>query len=189
LTIPLLLYYADSLGMLLMADFPNFGEGGDTPWAGSGSKPCCAKAIQRDFNHPSIFSWCIFNETWGFGGQLEFVKLIHPAPPETSGRKEVCQESRNRRSRIANLGAYPWVRSMWELAKRLDPTRLIEDMSVVHWEHLDYYGHTDTDINSWHFYISDYEKAKEHIQKGRAVHLFRFRDSITCPDSSTKASR
>jgi hypothetical protein len=54
---------------------------------------------------------------------------------------------------------------MWELAKKLDPTRLIEDMSVVHWEHLDYYGHTDTDINSWHFYISDYEKAKEHIQK------------------------
>ena len=26
----MLLYYADTLGMLLMCDFPNFGEGGDT---------------------------------------------------------------------------------------------------------------------------------------------------------------
>lgn len=54
---------------------------------------------------------------------------------------------------------------MWELAKKLDPTRLIEDMSVVHWEHLDYYAHGDTDINSWHFYIDEYGKAKEHIAK------------------------
>jgi len=38
-------------------------------------------------------------------------------------------------------------------------------MSVVHWEHLEYYLHGDTDINSWHFYISDYEKAKTHIEK------------------------
>ena len=33
-------------------------------------------AIERDFNHPSIFAWCLFNETWGFGGQVEFVKLF-----------------------------------------------------------------------------------------------------------------
>ena len=38
-------------------------------------------------------------------------------------------------------------------------------MSVCHWEHLDYYLHCDTDINSWHFYLSDYEKAKAHIDK------------------------
>ena len=44
---------------------------------------------------------------------------------------------------------------MWELAKKLDPTRLVEDMSVVHCEHLDYYGHTETDLNSWHFYTAD----------------------------------
>jgi hypothetical protein len=54
---------------------------------------------------------------------------------------------------------------MWELAKQLDPTRLVEDMSVCHWEHLEYYLHCDTDINSWHFYINDYEKAKAHIDK------------------------
>jgi len=38
-------------------------------------------------------------------------------------------------------------------------------MSVCHWDHLDYYLHCDTDINSWHFYISDYAKAKAHIEK------------------------
>src|ERR1043166_4773428 len=38
-------------------------------------------------------------------------------------------------------------------------------MSVCHWDHLEYYLHCDTDINSWHFYISDYNKAKEHIKK------------------------
>ena len=54
---------------------------------------------------------------------------------------------------------------MWELAKKLDPTRLVEDMSVCHWEHLEYYLHCDTDINSWHFYINDYGKAKAHIDK------------------------
>ncbi len=38
-------------------------------------------------------------------------------------------------------------------------------MSVCHWDHLDYFAHTETDINSWHFYINDYAKAKEHIRK------------------------
>src|SRR5687767_11553184 len=54
---------------------------------------------------------------------------------------------------------------MWEVAKTLDGTRLIEDMSVVVWEHLTAYGHVDTDINSWHFYIDDYERAKAHIEQ------------------------
>ena len=53
---------------------------------------------------------------------------------------------------------------MWVLAKSLDSTRLIEDMSVVVWEHLQSYGHVDTDINSWHFYLDDYAKAKTHIE-------------------------
>ena len=58
-----------------------------------------------------------------------------------------------------------WVQEMWELAKQLDPTRMVEDMSVCHWDHLEYYLHCDTDINSWHFYISDYQKAKAQIDK------------------------
>lgn len=61
------------------------------------------------------------------------------------------------------MATHVWVQAMWELTKKLDPTRLVEDMSVCHWQHLDYYAHGDTDINAWHFYIDDYQRAKEHI--------------------------
>ncbi|MBI4558291.1 MAG: hypothetical protein HY706_11975 [Candidatus Hydrogenedentes bacterium] len=50
-----------------------------------------------------------------------------------------------------------WVRDMYLLAKQLDPTRLVEDNSACN------YDHTVTDINSWHFYMDDYEHARRHI--------------------------
>jgi len=183
---PLLLYYADKMGMLLMADIPNFGEGGDTPLGRRRFETMMREAIERDFNHPSIFAWCIFNETWGFGGQVEFADLIKSVDPRNRLRSQsraarpasvsaqgvgatatatLAAAPQSTRAKLANLGSHAWVQSMWELAKKLDPTRLIEDMSVVHWEHLDYYAHGDTDINSWHFYIDEYEKAREHIAK------------------------
>jgi len=190
---PLLLYYADTMGIFLMADLPNFGEGGNTSVGQERFERMMREAIKRDFNHPSIIAWCMFNETWGFGGQEEFVKLIHPARPKTPSDfteletpEEVIPpasttmvqaadatavealksvETAAKRSKLANLPAHAWVQKMWELGKKLDPTRLVEDMSVCHWEHLDYYAHGDTDINSWHFYINDYKRAKEHITK------------------------
>ena len=113
------------------------------------------RAIERDFNHPAVIAWCMFNETWGFGGQVELVKLFGPQEP---GNGEGPKK-------LANQDALKWVQQTWELAKSLDPTRLIEDMSVVFWEHLDYYAHGDTDINSWHFYVNDYTRAREHIEK------------------------
>jgi hypothetical protein len=185
---PLLLYYADSIGIMLMADFPNFGEGGNTPLGRRRFEEMMRAAIRRDFNHPSIIAWCVFNETWGFGGQAEFVKLfpdlkkkifkfktpvapgaVSAADPAIANQtnldaeKAIAQTPEKKRE--ANLAAHAWVQSTWEMAKKLDPTRLVEDMSVVHWEHLEFYAHGDTDINSWHFYIDDYFRAKEHIQK------------------------
>ncbi|MDX1952795.1 MAG: glycoside hydrolase family 2 [Verrucomicrobiota bacterium] len=189
---PLLLYYADTMGMLIMADFPNFGEGGDTPLGRQRYETMMRAAIKRDFNHPSIFAWCLFNETWGFGGQVEFVKLFsgdpagvaegNPPPAAISGvsglvTQKTTEEAKTKaegqdeadaavtKVKLSNQSSHSWVQRMWELAKKLDTTRLIEDMSVVHWEHLDYYAHGDTDINSWHFYMHDYSKAKEHIEK------------------------
>lgn len=157
---PLLLYYADTMGILLMADFPNFGEGGDTPLGRRRFEEMMRLAIQRDYNHPSIIAWCLFNETWGFGGQAEFVKLINPDPDAVplpvlgnEGKKPL----------LANQQSWTWVEAMWNLAKSLDPTRLVEDMSVVAWEHLEYYAHGSTDINSWHFYTDNYERARLHI--------------------------
>jgi Glycosyl hydrolases family 2, sugar binding domain/Glycosyl hydrolases family 2, TIM barrel domain/Glycosyl hydrolases family 2 len=157
---PLVLYYADTIGILLMADFPNFGEGGDTPIGRGRYETMMRQAIARDFNHPSIVAWCLFNETWGFGGQTEFVKLINPSPPKTV----VMTKAESVSKQLTSETAYAWVQSMWRLAKTLDPTRLVEDMSVVAWDHLKYYGHGDTDVNSWHFYTSDYEKARRQIE-------------------------
>ena len=176
---PLFLYYADTMGVLLMCDFPNFGEGGDTAAGRKRYEEMMRAAINRDFNHPSIFAWCLFNETWGFGGQVEFVKLFSKDPRDqtpiaataAAGVSALASEAKDAaeaattRVKMSNTSSHAFVQTMWELAKKLDPSRLIEDMSVVHWEHLDYYAHGDTDINSWHFYMHDYEKAKEHIEK------------------------
>lgn len=150
---PLLLYYADTIGMLLMQDFPNFGEGGDTPLGRGRFEEMMRLGIQRDFNHPSIIAWCLFNESWGFGGQNEIMKWFTPSPEE---EEPVAKK-------FANLSSFPWIHQAWLMAKSLDPTRLVEDMSVVPWDHLDAYGHVETDINSWHFYINDYESARVHI--------------------------
>lgn len=171
---PLVYHFADHMGILLMADFPNFGEGGDTPLGRRRFETMLREAIDRDYNHPSIIAWCLFNETWGFGGQTSFADKLHapaaqqPAPGEIS-LQDTALVAATATKAVATPPDMPraqdWVQSMWELAKQLDPTRLVEDMSVCHWEHLEYYLHCDTDINSWHFYINDYEKAKAHIQK------------------------
>ncbi|RKU37381.1 glycoside hydrolase family 2 [Candidatus Poribacteria bacterium] len=124
---PRLYYWADKLGMLFMCDIPNFGS--YTEKAQARFVETLRGNIARDYNHPSIISWCNFNETWGLGGR-EYKEM-----PE---RQE-------------------WVREMYHLAKSLDETRLIEDNSPC------LYDHVETDINSWHFYINDYEQAKEHI--------------------------
>jgi hypothetical protein len=167
---PLLYYWADQLGMLLMADFPNFGEGGDTPLGRTRFEQMVREGIERDFNHPSIFAWCLFNETWGFGGQSSFADQLHAIVPGKASAESAppVAVKKKRPAMGARPGMSPpqaWVQDMWELAKELDPTRLVEDMSVCHWEHLEYYLHCDTDINSWHFYINDYEKAKAHVDK------------------------
>jgi len=154
---PLLLHEADLAGMLLMTDFPNFGEGGNTELGRQRFEKMMRAAIARDINHPSIIAWCLFNETWGFGGQADFIGLINPANPA------MAAEARQPGAKIVNTAAWKWIDEIWNIAKSLDPTRLIEDMSVVAWDHLQSYGHGDTDINSWHFYTNDYAYARKHI--------------------------
>ena len=125
---PRLLYWADRLGFLLQCDMPCFLDYTDSArirWENT-----MREVIARDFNHPAIFSWCLFNETWG---------LDHPGR-YTKDRQE-------------------WVRSMVREAKRLDPTRLVEDNSPCNLDHV------ETDLNTWHFYINDYRRARRHIRE------------------------
>ncbi|MGM0493013.1 MAG: glycoside hydrolase family 2 protein [Armatimonadota bacterium] len=124
-------YWADRCGVLLMCDMPGFGYDGYSEIAKQRWERNAWGQIERDFNHPSIFAWCLFNETWGLGG-----------------RDYADNDERQR-----------WVRECYETAKRLDPTRLIEDNSPC------LNDHVVTDINSWHFYINDYEQAREHVEE------------------------
>ncbi|MFQ6133433.1 MAG: glycoside hydrolase family 2 protein [Armatimonadota bacterium] len=126
---PRLLYWADRLGVMLMCDLPNWGHDGPTDLTKRRYEEMLRAAIERDYNHPSIVAWCLFNETWGLGRDYK--------------------ENRN---------SQDFVRDMYRLAKELDTTRLVEDNSPCR------YDHVMTDINSWHFYINDYQKARDHIR-------------------------
>ena len=128
--IPRKLFWADKLGLLVMADLPNSWGEPDKKMQAEASYTL-KEMIKRDFNHPSIFSWVIFNETWGLRTKQldENGKSYNAYLPETQN----------------------WVASMYYLAKSLDPSRLVEDNSICCGR-----GHTETDINSWHVYLPGY---------------------------------
>jgi hypothetical protein len=133
--VPRKLYWADRLGLLIMADVPNFwGEPG--PEAQQEHLVAMKGMIERDFNHPSIFQWVLFNETWG---------LFTDKPGE-------------KKERLYLPGTQAWVESLYKQTKLLDPTRLVEDNSPCN------YDHVATDVNSWHVYIPGYEW-KKHLDE------------------------
>ena len=106
--VPRKLYWADKLGLLIMADTPNF-WGKPVPEAREDWERCLRAQVERDYNHPSIFAWVNFNETWGLKG-------------EGGVYEKETQE---------------WVRAMYHLTKELDPTRLVEDNSACNYDHVE----------------------------------------------------
>ena len=77
--IPRKLYWADKLGFLIMADVPNSWGEPDEDMRRE-TQVALEGMIDRDFNHPSIFSWVIFNETWGLStgqGNNPFSQLVN----------------------------------------------------------------------------------------------------------------
>lgn len=135
--IPRKLYWADRLGVLVMADLPNSWGDPDAKMQHE-AESTFRGMVERDFNHPSIFSWILFNETWGLRTHVEENgKRVGNYLPETQ----------------------MWVASMYYLAKSLDPTRLAEDNSICCGA-----GHTQTDINSFHDYLPGWEW-DEHLKK------------------------
>lgn len=128
--IPRKLYWADKLGVLVMADLPNsWGEPDEKMQMEA--EYTLRQMIKRDYNHPSIFSWILFNETWGL-----FTEQWIDEKPKRMYLPKTQQ----------------WVISMYYLAKSLDTTRLVEDNSICCGR-----GHTVTDINSFHTYLPGYE--------------------------------
>ena len=131
---PRKLYWMDKLGVLIMADIPCF-WGAPEEEARTAYEQALPELMGRDLNHPSIFAWVIFNESWG---------LLHKDEKGESVYLPKTQE---------------WVRRMYHTAKAIDPTRLVEDNSVCR------YDHVETDLNTWHFYINTYEAVRDHIRE------------------------
>jgi hypothetical protein len=120
--IPRKLYWADKLGLLIMEDVPNF-WGEPTPEAKANWEYIAENEIKRDYNHPSIFSWVLFNETWGLFSR-----------DSVTGKRSYTPATQD------------WVRSWYHKAKAIDPTRLVEDNSPCNLDHV------ITDLNTWHSY-------------------------------------
>ncbi|HVH08598.1 MAG TPA: glycoside hydrolase family 2 TIM barrel-domain containing protein, partial [Gemmatimonadales bacterium] len=119
---PRKLYWADRLGLLIMADVPNAWGEPDSAMHRE-VEGAFRGMVRRDYNHPAIFAWVLFNEAWG---------LL-----SAEGQQQVYRPETQR-----------WVASLYREAKRLDPTRLVEDNSPCCGR-----GHTETDLNSWHAYL------------------------------------
>ncbi len=118
---PRKLYWADKLGLLIQEDVPNFWGEPDSI-AKVNWEQLARAEMARDYNSPSIFSWVLFNETWGLFSN------------EEEGRRSYTKETQD------------WVRSWYHRTKEFDPTRLVEDNSPCNWDHV------ITDINTWHRY-------------------------------------
>ncbi len=128
LEVPRKLYWADKLGLLVVEDLPN-SWGVPNKLMREESEYTLKEMIKRDYNHPSIFSWVIFNEQWG-------LKTKNDPEDKKQNEYEILPET------------YHWVTSMYYLAKSLDQSRLIVDNSLC------CTGlHTATDLNSWHAYL------------------------------------
>ncbi|WP_347549073.1 sugar-binding domain-containing protein [Pseudalkalibacillus hwajinpoensis] len=96
--LPRYLYWADRLGMLIWAEPPNYVKW--TPQARKRFIQGLQDMIRRDFNHPSIIIWSVYNEEWGLEWDLDFDK----------DKQAHVQQS-------------------YEQVKKWDPTRLVCDNS------------------------------------------------------------
>lgn len=105
---PRKLYWADRTGLMIMQDMPNTWE--QDAEARAAWESTMREAIARDKNHPSIWAWVAFNETWGLGEPDDYKK-----DADTQG----------------------WVARMVGAIKELDPTRLVEDNSPCNYDHVE----------------------------------------------------
>lgn len=156
---PRKLYWADKLGLLILEDIPCY-WGEPNGVARALYEPQMFEVLERDVNHPSIFYWVVFNETWGLFTEVK--------QPDGSTQKVYTKETQD------------WVVRCYEAVKGFDPTRLVEDNSVCNRDH------TVTDVNTWHFYANGYENARarilEQIEGSDVGGTFNYADGYACED-------
>ncbi|HEY3371305.1 MAG TPA: glycoside hydrolase family 2 TIM barrel-domain containing protein [Prolixibacteraceae bacterium] len=108
--VPRKLYWADKLGLLIMADVPNSWGEPDADMQKE-SEFTMRGMIKRDYNHPAIFSWILYNETWGLFSKRDGKRAYYP-------------------------DTQAWVADIYKKAKSLDQSRLIEDNSACNNDHV-----------------------------------------------------
>ena len=134
--VPRKLYWADRLGVLIQADVPcSWGDASEAMFEEHWK--CFEGMLRRDFNHPSIYQWTLFNETWGLFSNRSLEMGLAAGD---GGKKRVYRESTQRA-----------VAAAYRKAKALDPTRLVEDNSPCNLDHV------VTDVNTWHGYRPGYK--------------------------------
>ena len=132
--VPRRLYWADRLGVLIMADVPHCWNdpAGSMQEYFEHHERTLRAMIKRDYNHPSIFSWVLFNETWGL-----FTKW------DPQQKQAYLPETQRR------------VAAAWLTAKKLDRTRLVEDQSACNRDHV------ISDLDTWHGYMAGHGWERE----------------------------
>ena len=124
---PRFLYWADRLGMLVIEDMPStakHSQQSQGQWEST-----MREVIARDYNHPSIMAWCLFDQSSDVG---------------TSGQAPLADRPRRQ----------AWVERQWNHVKKtLDPFRLVIDYAVARGDHV------RSDLNTWHSIGEDYAKS------------------------------
>ena len=100
---PRFLYWCDKLGFLVWGECPAFYEFSNK--ANDDLKKMWDEIIERDYNHPSIITWTLYNESWGIEG-VNDNKMIQDA---VIGLYEHVKKLDSTRLVIANDG--------WEVVK------------------------------------------------------------------------
>ncbi|PKL40665.1 MAG: hypothetical protein CVV44_03415 [Spirochaetae bacterium HGW-Spirochaetae-1] len=75
---PAFLFCCDAMGMLVWEEFPSFYL--YMRKSRNELKKTMQEIVNRDFNHPSIITWVLFNETWGLYNRLltgTFNSILH----------------------------------------------------------------------------------------------------------------
>lgn len=125
-------YWADKLGYLTWGESSSWGMDANNPIAARNFISEWTEIIERDRNHPSIIIWTPFNES--------IFTLEEHVRFNANLRK---QHDR-------------FVADVYDIIKRIDPTRPVNDVSG--------FLHIKTDIWSGHLYEQDPEKFRELLE-------------------------
>ena len=134
--VPRKLYWADKLGLLIQADVPcAWGDASEAMFEEHWN--CFFGMLARDFNHPCIYQWTLFNETWGLFSNRSLQMGLASGK---GGKKRVYRDWTQRK-----------VAEAYAKAKFCDQTRLVEDNSPCNHDHI------VTDVYTWHGYLPGFK--------------------------------